>query len=233
MGGGGSRLRPHVLAELMARYKAERKKGKAIMESCEIVGQAMNIPATTVYTAQNRLQPSTDIAADVLRAGAFKLAQRVLRKGNVDQAIDVLSRPNIGVLAPAKESGSSGPAFRIGVQVDALGAISVGVAMGADPQNHADELTDKPMSGALEPSVTSYTDPEPVGRPAQLPPKQAEILPDIPPATGFMGRKLATRLAQRDTAIRAVKSAKEHQRYVSKKSLKKVRAELEAMKNRG
>lgn len=44
--------------------------------------------------------PRASLAADYLRARALDLAMRVVEEANVEEAIDILSRPNIGVLEP-------------------------------------------------------------------------------------------------------------------------------------
>lgn len=122
------RIRERELAEIMARYKRLRRLGWQIMDACHHIGDKMGIPGDTVYRITRRLAPTTDLAADILKANAAKMAVKVVKKGNVDQMLDVLTRSNIGVLAPEKHvSGPSGPQFFIGVSADSLGAVKVGV----------------------------------------------------------------------------------------------------------
>jgi len=56
-----------------------------------------------------KLKPTTALAHATLLARASELIDKVIDKADVDQIIDLLQRPNVGVLAPmaAKGGGSS------------------------------------------------------------------------------------------------------------------------------
>src|SRR5262245_59220066 len=123
------KLREHEIAELMKRYKVYRRHHN-IVDSCKLVSKELDIPWETVYGVQRRLRPTVGLAEDYLRANAFKLATRVVRKANVDQAMNILSRPNVGVLHPAAGAGEGGGSrFMIGVSIDSLGAVKVAGAV--------------------------------------------------------------------------------------------------------
>lgn len=51
--------------------------------------------------------PTASLAADYLRASSLRLAMRVVEEANVEEAVDILSRPNIGVLEPARKGDTS------------------------------------------------------------------------------------------------------------------------------
>lgn len=129
-------LREADIAEVMARFKRYRKAGKPIMEAVRLVAKDTELLEATVYSIQKRMRPTTEVATDYIKANSLKLAMRVVRKANVDQSIALLSRPNIGVLEPANgEGGMGGSRFMIGVAVDSLGGVKVGVQLeGPAPQ---------------------------------------------------------------------------------------------------
>lgn len=219
----GRRLRPHVTQELMKRFRYHRRKGKRIMEACEAVADKMGLDPKTVWAVQNRLQPTTGLATDMLRAGAANLMGRVLRKANVDQAIDLLERANIGVLAPKKDMGGTGGSqFIIGVSADSLGAVKVGVQIGpAQP----------PKQLPSGPSVNVYTPDELDAEDPTEQPAKVRILPAKPatkpvPVTTLMGSSEPTRLAQARAEERAEQSAQSREKRQIRQRAKAIRQEL-------
>lgn len=124
------KMREHEIVEAMTRFKNYRKRF-GIMDACKKVAGDMGIPYDTIYALQYRMRPTTEVAQDYIKSQALRLAVRVVRKANVDQAMNILSRPNMGVLDPAGEGGGGGGRqFMIGVAVDSLGSVKVGVQIG-------------------------------------------------------------------------------------------------------
>lgn len=121
----GPKLSIPDLADIIGRLKGLRASGIAIGEACEVVAQEMGREPSAIYAAWKRLSPTVDIAEVYLRSQAFKLATRVVREANVDQAIDILSRKNVGVLAPKTEEGSGQGGFFLSVQADSCGAVKI------------------------------------------------------------------------------------------------------------
>lgn len=169
-------LREHELVEIMARFKKYRKAGQGIVEACKSIEKDTEIPWDTIYKVQRRFTPTTDAATMYLQANALRLAMRVTRRANVDQALNILSRPNIGVLEQPNSEGVGGGGFMIGVAVDSLGGVKVGVQLGQGstpqalpPAPEADAILDLPVADGLEeeeeeqPMVRHL--PRPVGRP--------------------------------------------------------------------
>lgn len=68
--------------------------------------------------------PTASLAADYLRASSLRLAMRVVEEANVEEAVDILSRPNIGVLEPARKA-DAGPkfAFMTNITTHTLGSV--------------------------------------------------------------------------------------------------------------
>ena len=125
-------LREQDIVEVMDLFKKYRKRGHGVMDACRRVEADMGIPFETVYQVQRRMRPTNEAATTYLKSQSLRLAMRVVRKANVDQAIGILSRPNIGVLDSASEGGGGGGRqFMIGVAMDSLGSVKVGVQIGA------------------------------------------------------------------------------------------------------
>jgi hypothetical protein len=158
------KLREADIVEAVTLFKKYRAR-YGVMESTRKVEADMGLPAHTVYELIRRLRSTTDVATQYIQSNALKLAMRVVRKANVDQAIGVLSRPNIGVLDPAGEGGGGGGRqFMVGVAMDSLGSVKVGVQIGpiagaigsgearsASPRDNTEGVEDgMEMEGALQ-----------------------------------------------------------------------------------
>lgn len=92
--------------------------GKTIQQIALEIGRS----ETPIRRIVNKFHPTTVLATKFLRAKALKLAERVVKHSTVEEAIDVLSRPNIDVLKPlAKEQTNIG--FFTSVSLDSCGAV--------------------------------------------------------------------------------------------------------------
>lgn len=76
----------------------------------------------TLSRLRAKYHPQTRMARRTLMAGSVKLAERVLKHANVEEAIEVLSRPNIGVLEPIRKN-EEGPQVLISVSPGSLGGV--------------------------------------------------------------------------------------------------------------
>lgn len=159
-GSTGFQLVPaEELAEIWGYYRHYRAQGKSIRESCALTGAKLGRTVDSVYWHTKKLRNTTALATDILKAGAAGLAQRIIEKANVDQAIEVLTRSNIGVLAPksAGEGGGGGGIF-INVQAENLGAVKVGVLQGAPAPTAPLEMAEGDLeTGEEASSVSTYT----------------------------------------------------------------------------
>lgn len=128
---GGRRFRPQDITEILSRYKYlvnEQKMG--VGAACAEIARDYDRTQDTVYNLVRRFIPSVEAADSYLKANALRLAMRVVRKANVDQSIDILSRSNIGALAPAKTESGGGGGFFLSVQADTCGAVKIGIVQG-------------------------------------------------------------------------------------------------------
>lgn len=119
------RLRPEEIGTIIGRFRQLVKAGTLVVDAYNIIGTELNLKPSTVQNVIRRLKSSQRIATEYLQANALRLAMRVARKANVDQSIDILSRPNIGVLEPIKRNENSGGGFFLAVSADSCGAVKV------------------------------------------------------------------------------------------------------------
>lgn len=85
---------------------------------------------STISRIKKRFHPTAKLATRLIKASAMELAQRVIDKADVNQALDILSRPNIDVLKPQSKGDSGGTGIFISVGNDSLGAY-----VGSTPAN--------------------------------------------------------------------------------------------------
>lgn len=127
-----------VEAEIMARWlrlqKRIRQKDIKKMAAYDLIAKALDLELRTVAGVIYRHRPTTEIARLKLRAAASELVDRVVAKANVQEAIDLLSRKELGVLTPMKTGGggpgSGGGGLFLSVQADSCGAVKVGMFAG-------------------------------------------------------------------------------------------------------
>lgn len=86
----------------------------------------------TISKFLHSMSPTAYLAQSFLKANAMTLAKRVVEKADVNQAIDILSRPNIGVLKPMQK-GADAPQIHISVNTDSIGAVVMPTNMGLPP----------------------------------------------------------------------------------------------------
>ena len=144
------RLTPAEMMELFNLYKEMRKSGIGPLEACTELAPKFNRQPETLYHLCRRLTESTDIAQQYIKANALRLATRVVRDADVAQSIDILSRPNINVLAPKQEAESSGGrGFFLSVQADSCGAVNIntGEVRHALQKSEADESRIRRLPG--------------------------------------------------------------------------------------
>src|SRR5438874_2067965 len=127
---GRNPVPPHIAAQIFMRFKQLRKQGEHVMPACEIIAKELgeNFSVKTVWGVVDRLRPTDQLASVYLKSQAMRLAIRLVKQADAAQAMELLSRPSIGVIAPkAREnSGGGDGGFFLSVQVDSCGAVKVG-----------------------------------------------------------------------------------------------------------
>lgn len=89
------------------------EKGKSIKEAAIEFGR----DPSSISELVRAMRPTTALARATLKAKASELVDRVLEKADVDQLLDVLSRPNLGVLESIPNGKMGGGPIQIGVAV--------------------------------------------------------------------------------------------------------------------
>src|ERR1700680_4687918 len=117
------------MSTILFTVRELQKRGMTLAQAKQATAVQMGIDSREVDRVVESFLPTTDIAREYLKARSFRLAVRAVRKANVDQALDILSRPNIGVLAPQAEGGSGGAGgFFLSVSAETCGAVKVTAA---------------------------------------------------------------------------------------------------------
>lgn len=93
-------------------------------KSVDEVAKAVDRPKNTVSRFLVKMSDTSVLAKAVIKAGAVTLAQRVVAKAEVREAIDVLSRPGMGVIEPvAPKGGNQGFGIQVSVGVASCGTV--------------------------------------------------------------------------------------------------------------
>lgn len=114
----------------------------------ELVGDKLGYEWKVIGRVYRMMQPTTMAAADLIRARAFRMTSKLVRTANNEQIIDILSRPNIGVLDPIKKGDGGGAGIFIGVDAGTCGAVSVSINQ--PPQQQQLQTPQPALPEALE-----------------------------------------------------------------------------------
>lgn len=77
-------------------------------KTIQAISKEFGRDCSTIARLLKDYKPTTLLARASLQARASELVDRVLEKADVDQLIDILQRPNIGVLDPVAPRGGGG-----------------------------------------------------------------------------------------------------------------------------
>lgn len=122
--------------DMLMYFDKFRKMGLGKDECYKRIAAILGRSEGTIGVAIRRLTPTTRTARLYLQSKAYKLARRLVEKANTAEIIDILSRPSMGVLDPAKKSESGMGGFFLTVSADTCGAVKVGMLTGnvQDPE---------------------------------------------------------------------------------------------------
>lgn len=105
------------------------------LKSAKTIAYELGRNRKTIDRFIHSMTDSTPLATAMIKASAHHLVKRVLDKADVNQALDILSRPNIGVLKPINRQ-ADGPQIMISVNQESLGGVQqvgVGIPGGSSP----------------------------------------------------------------------------------------------------
>lgn len=128
------------IEQILTTWIEGRKRGMTVKRACEHAAMLVKGPDgehhswKVIHQLVQRYRPSTKLARMYFQSRALKMARRVVEKGTTSELIDVLSRPNMGVLDPrqAQEQSGSGPLF-LAISADSCGAVKAVAGHGLGP----------------------------------------------------------------------------------------------------
>lgn len=205
----------------MRRFIIARKT-LGITDACKRVGEDLSMSERTVYDIQNRFRPTKAAAKQYLEANALRMTMKVVKKANVAQLIEILQAPNLAVIAQPKaaDPGMTGSRFMVGVSVDSLGGVRVGISGGgiqspALPAHPSGDVDSEPVEEVLEPYAEDEDvdeDDKPLNKWYEKD-KKAPEPPPVPLVEGqIVGRSVRYRVAvakaqRKDKAIEMKRTA--------------------------
>lgn len=191
----GARLRAHEISDILSRYKALAGQGQTQKDAAKVIAEVYDRPIETILSVLKRFRPSIDAASAYMQAESLRLAMRVVRKANVSESIDILSRQNIGVLAPKHDGGGNGGGgFFLSVTADTCGAVTMVAGAGRGPSDSLRSSSGGEVSeGNGEENPLAFIDVTPEPEPEALVPVSLRppgvTTPGVPhPNQGRFGR---------------------------------------------
>lgn len=127
-------IKDTIIAEIVERFEAVKKLGHTDSQSYNVVAREMGIDAASVRHHVKALRSTVQLAKRKLLSKASAMVDRIVEKAPTSELIDILSRPNIGVLEPAQKNNNSGGGFFLSVEVGSLGGVRATAAMLPDAQ---------------------------------------------------------------------------------------------------
>lgn len=123
-------LRPAQLQHILKLYKVYLRKGYTAEYAFKEIGALYERTPDTIKNLVYRLTAdTTDAAQSFIKSKALQMAMKVVREGSVAQHMDILERPNIGVLAPKKQAAEGARGFFLTVSADSCGAVKATAGM--------------------------------------------------------------------------------------------------------
>lgn len=107
-------------------------------DSVGSIAEKMGRSSSTISRFIAEMASTTVLAEATLKRDSIKLVERIIKKADVKESIDVLSRTNIGVLAPVKTISQGGGGIEVSVGVSSCGTV-VSVKAGGDAQGQVGE----------------------------------------------------------------------------------------------
>lgn len=116
-------LEDTITAHIIEAYETAQRKGMGEWDRCKYAANEVGVKAQFVQDTMRTLRSTVKLAKMKLLAKSAKMVEKILDKGTPTDFIDILSRPNVGVLEP-RASGSQGHGgFILSVAMDSLGGV--------------------------------------------------------------------------------------------------------------
>lgn len=109
--------------DILEMLETSLKKGYSAAQTYRYIARGLGRHPKTIENFIRRHRSTVGLAQMKLRANAAKIVDKIIDKAPTHELIDVISRPNIGVLEPTKKQELTNNGFILNVQVDSLGAV--------------------------------------------------------------------------------------------------------------
>lgn len=114
-------------ADIIERLERQVVQGsRPITKFVQAMAAKYDKDEVTIWRFIRSVRDTTSLARAYFRAKAYTLTKRVVEKANVDQSIDILTRPNMGVLDPINRDGNGATGVFVSVSAGSCGAIGDG-----------------------------------------------------------------------------------------------------------
>lgn len=132
----GDRYTDDECAFILGAVQQSDKMGRARTLIYKELGEKFGRDWRSIGSVVQRLAPTVNLAQARIRAAAARMVRHVINKGSVAEHIDILSRPNIGVLEPIKkvDPGAGGGGFFSSITVESCGAVRTTITQGQAPE---------------------------------------------------------------------------------------------------
>lgn len=121
----GTHFSKETISEILLHYDGFIKEGLPKTQAYKQTAAALELDWKSVAAVTYRFRSTVDLGKALLKSHAAKMAMKVIRHGTVQEHIDVLSRPGIGVLEPAQKGNIGGGGFFLAIDVGTCGAVKV------------------------------------------------------------------------------------------------------------
>lgn len=165
-----------IIAAIIDEYEAaKRVPGTSEWAAYQAAAKAVGVGVAEVQAQVKALRSTVRLAKMRILAKSSAMVNKIIDKAPTGELIDILSRPNVGVLEPAQKGAQGSGGFILSVAMDSCGAVRATAAMlpeqdipqlsgGFDGQNenaeredasptHAEQLR-KRLAAAREATIT-------------------------------------------------------------------------------
>lgn len=118
-----------IIAEIVTEFEKAKKRGLTDQQAYSHAAEIVGVMPADVRHHVTALRSTVALARMKIRAKASVMVDRIVEKAPTSELIDILSRPNVGVLEPAQKGAQGGGGFILSVGLDSLGGVRATAAM--------------------------------------------------------------------------------------------------------
>lgn len=124
-----------IIAAIIDEYEAAKKiPGTSEWAAYQAAARAVGVSTAEVKQHVVALRSTVRLAKMRLLAKSSAMVDKIIDKAPTGELIDILSRPNVGVLEPAQKGAQGAGGFILSVAMDSCGAVRATAAMLPDTQ---------------------------------------------------------------------------------------------------